>query len=149
MIEAIEERQETIKKIAQAIVDRQTDVFENKSLASLKPLTMEQIAQKTEVHNATVSRTVRGKYMSTPLGVIELRKFFTAGLTTNSGETVSNMAVKERIRQIIDEEDRKQPLSDDAISKQLKSLGIKCERRTVAKYRESLGIPGATKRRIK
>ena len=149
LIEAIEERQETIKKIAQAIVDRQTDVFENKSLASLKPLTMEQIAQKTEVHNATVSRTVRGKYMSTPLGVIELRKFFTAGLTTNSGETVSNMAVKERIRQIIDEEDRKQPLSDDAISKQLKSLGIKCERRTVAKYRESLGIPGATKRRIK
>lgn len=149
LIESIEERQETIKKIAQAIVDHQTDVFEAKSLASLKPLTMEQIAQKTDVHNATVSRTVRGKYMSTPLGVIELRKFFTAGLTTNSGETVSNMAVKERIRKIIDEEDRKQPLSDDAISKQLKSCGIKCERRTVAKYRESLGIPGATKRRIK
>lgn len=149
LIEAIEERQETIKRIAQAIVDRQTDVFENKSMASLKPLTMEQIARKTDVHNATVSRTVRGKYMSTPLGVIELRRFFTAGLTTNSGEAVSNMAVKERIRRIIDEEDGKQPLSDDVISKQLKALGIKCERRTVAKYRESLGIPGATKRRIK
>lgn len=149
LIESIEERQETIKKIAQAIVDRQIDVFENKSLASLKPLTMEQIAQKTDVHNATVSRTVRGKYMSTPLGVIELRKFFTAGLTTNSGETVSNIAVKNRIRTIIEEEDKRSPLSDDAISRQLKTQGIKCERRTVAKYRESLGISGATKRKIK
>ena len=149
LIESIEERQDTIRKIAQAIVDRQTDVFENKSLASLKPLTMEQIAQKTDVHNATVSRTVRGKYMSTPLGVIELRKFFTAGLTTNSGESVSNMAVKDRIRQLIEAEDKRNPLSDDIISRQLDSFGIKCARRTVAKYREAIGIPGATSRRIK
>lgn len=149
LIESIAERQETIQKIAQAIVDRQTDVFETKSLASLKPLTMEQIAQKTDVHNATVSRTVRGKYMSTPLGVIELRRFFTAGLTTNNGEVVSNMAVKDRIRQLIEVEDKRNPLSDDAISKQLGSFGIKCARRTVAKYREAIGIPGATNRRIK
>ena len=110
---------------------------------------MEQIAQKTGVHNATVSRTVRDKYMSTPLGVVDMRRFFTAGLTTASGETVSNVAVKNRIRLLIEAEDKKNPLSDESLAKALTADGIKCARRTVAKYRESLNIPGAANRRIK
>ena len=149
LIISIDDRQDTIQKIAQAIVDAQPDVFEKKSLTFLKPLTMEQIAQKTGVHNATVSRTVRDKYMSTPLGVVDMRRFFTAGLTTASGETVSNVAVKNRIRLLIEAEDKKNPLSDESLAKALTADGIKCARRTVAKYRESLNIPGAANRRIK
>lgn len=149
LIISIDDRQDTIQKIAQAIVDAQPDVFEKKSLTFLKPLTMEQIAQKTGVHNATVSRTVRDKYMSTPLGVVDMRRFFTAGLTTASGETVSNVAVKNRIRLLIEAEDKKNPLSDENLAKALTADGIKCARRTVAKYRESLNIPGAANRRIK
>ncbi len=149
LVTSIDDRQDTIQKIAQSIVDAQPDVFEKKSISALKPLTMEQIAQKTGVHNATVSRTVRDKYMSTPLGVVDMRRFFTAGLTTASGETVSNVAVKNRMRQLIEGEDRKNPLSDEAIAKALAADGITCARRTVAKYRESLDIPSASSRRIK
>lgn len=147
--DSIAERQETIQNIAQAIVEAQRAVFEKKSFSALRPLTMEQIAQKTGVHNATVSRTVRGKYMSTPLGVVDMRRFFTAGLATASGEAVSNVAVKNRIRRLIEGEDGKSPLSDDSIAKALAADGITCARRTVAKYRESLGIPGAACRRVK
>lgn len=146
--DSIAERQETIQRIAQAIVDAQRDVFERKSLNFLRPLNMEQIAQKTNVHNATVSRTVRDKYMSTPLGVVEMRRFFTAGLATAGGEAVSNVAVKDRIRRLIDAEDKKTPLSDERLAQALAAEGIACARRTVAKYREALGIPGAVGRRI-
>lgn len=149
LLQCIAERQNTIRNIAQAIVDAQPQVFEEKSLAALKPLTMDQIAQKVGVHNATVSRTVRNKYMSTPLGLIELRKFFVSGLQTQNGKTISNIAVKDQIRKLVEEEDKTSPLSDDAISKALDAAGIKCARRTVAKYREMIGIGSAAERRIK
>lgn len=148
LIDSIANRQETIQNIAQAIVDAQGVVFDDKNLASLKPLTMDQIARKVGVHNATVSRTVNDKYMATPLGLVEMRRFFTSGLTTESGEVVSNAAVKNRIRQMIEAEDKHKPLSDEAISKALDSEGIKCARRTVAKYRESIDIPSAADRRV-
>lgn len=148
LLQSIAERQSTIYNIAQAIVDAQSRVFEEKSLSALKPLTMDQIAQKIGVHNATVSRAVRNKYMETPLGLIELRKFFVSGLQTQSGNTVSNMAVKEQIRKIVESEDKAAPLSDDAISKALDAVGIKCARRTVSKYREMIGIGNAIERRI-
>ena len=147
--DAIEDRQDTIQNIAQAIVDAQTDVFDKGTLAALRPLTMQQIAEKVDVHNTTVSRTVRDKYMSTPFGVVEMRRFFTAGLETESGEAISNEAVRNRVRAIVDAEDKSKPLSDDAISKILKEQGVTVARRTVAKYRDQLGIPGTAARRIK
>ncbi len=149
LIQCLEERQNTIYNIAQAIVDAQFQVFEKKSMTFLKPLTMDQIAAKTGVHNATVSRTVRNKYMSTPLGLVELRKFFTSGVRTEDGGDVSNLAVKDEIRKMIDAENKSAPLSDDVISKALAKAGIKCARRTVAKYREAIGLPSASERRVK
>lgn len=146
--DAIAERQETIRKIAQSIVDVQYEVFEKRSMAAVKPLTMEQVAKETDVHNSTVSRTVRDKYMQTPLGVIELRKFFVAGLKSeNGGEAISNVAVIEQIDKIVKEEDKSKPLSDQKIADLLKARGITVARRTVAKYRESLHIPGTAERR--
>ncbi len=149
LIQSLEERQNTIYNIARAIVDVQFQVFDKKSMTFLKPLTMDQIAEKTGVHITTVSRTVRNKYMSTPLGLIELRKFFTSGVRTEDGGDVSNLAVKDEIRKIIAAEDKSKPLSDDAISKALAQSGIKCARRTVAKYREAIGIPGTAERRVR
>ena len=150
LIKAIEDRQETIRHIAQEIVDAQSDVFEQRSLTALKPLTQDQIAQKVGLHNSTVSRTVNEKYMSTPLGVLAMSRFFTTGgVKTATGGTVTNVVVKERIRALIEAEDKTKPLSDDALAKALKADGIECARRTVAKYREAIGLPGAAERRVR
>ncbi len=149
LVDALAERQETIRKIGQAIVDRQGAALDAKSLAALKPLTMEEVAQVAGVHNSTVSRTVRGKYMATPLGVVEMRRFFVGGVGggADGGAAVSSAAVTDRIRRMIEAEDAASPLSDQAISDALGRDGVEVARRTVAKYRESLGIPGARERR--
>ena len=146
LVEAVERRQETITNIAQAIFEAQPGFFE-KGLKGLRPLTMQEIAEKVGVHHATVSRTVRDKYVSTPKGTVELRKFFTSGLTTDSGEQVTTDAVQTRLRALIDEEDKAHPLSDDALSTLLKKEGFPVARRTVAKYRAAIGIPVASERR--
>jgi RNA polymerase sigma-54 factor len=146
IIEAVEKRQETITNIAQAIVDAQPGFFEQ-GLKGLKPLTMQQVADKVGVHHTTVSRTVRDKYMSTPKGVVELRRFFTSGVTTDSGEQVSTDVVKDRLRTIIAAEDTARPLSDEKLSEMLRKEGFPVARRTVAKYRTMLGIPGTAERR--
>ena len=101
------------------------------------------------VHHTTVSRTVNDKFASTPKGTVELRKFFTQGFVTETGEQVAKDAVEERIKEIISGEDKKNPLSDDKISQLLKGDGLTVARRTVAKYRLRLDIPGATERRVK
>lgn len=145
--DAVKKRQETIRLIAQAIIDAQPDFF-TQGMKSLKPLTMQQIADVVGVVGTTVSRTVRDKYMSTPFGVVEMRRFFTSGLSTDAGEAVSNTAVKSRIKDIIAAENREHPLSDEQIGGILKGEGVKISRRTVAKYRIALGIPGAIERRI-
>lgn len=144
--EALERRQETIAGIAQAIVDAQPDFFE-RGLDGLRPLTMEQVAERTHVHNTTVSRTVNGKYMATPFGVVELRKFFTAGMKTASGEMVSNVAIQNEIRRLVENEDAVAPLADEKISALLREKGFVVARRTVAKYRKALKIPGVGERR--
>lgn len=144
--EAIERRQDTITNIAQAIFDAQPGFFES-GLKGLRPLTMQEIAEKVGVHHTTVSRTVNDKYVSTPKGTIELRKFFTQGFVTESGEQVAKDAVAEKIRTMIDGEDKAQPLSDEKISQILKSEGLDIARRTVAKYRLCLNIPGTAARR--
>ena len=147
IIEAVDRRQETIRSIAQAIIDAQPGFFE-RGLKGLKPLTMQQIADKVGVHHTTVSRTVRDKYMSTPKGVVELKKFFTTGVTTDSGEQVSTDAVKARLRAIIEAEDKSSPHSDEKLSELLRKEGFPVARRTVAKYRGAIGIPGASERRV-
>ena len=146
VVEAVERREETITNIAQAIFDAQPGFFEA-GLKGLRPLTMQEIAAQVGVHHTTVSRTVRDKYASTPRGTVELRRFFTSGYVTDDGAAVSQATVLERVREIVGREDRSHPLSDDAISGLLKAEGFPVARRTVAKYRAALGIPGASARR--
>ena len=159
--DSIDDRQNTIYKVAQAIIDVQHEVFDKKTLSVLKPLKMQTIADRVGVHNSTVSRTVgeevdksrpdldfKPRYMSTPLGLIEMRRFFVAGLKTENGEsTVSNASVRESIRQLVEAEDKRKPLSDQKISDLLKEQGIIVARRTVAKYRDQLHISGASERK--
>ncbi len=145
--EAVERRQETVTQIAQAIFDAQPGFFE-KGLKGLRPLTMHEIAAQVGVHPATVSRTVNDKYVSTPKGTVELRKFFSQGFATEDGGEVSKDEVAEKIRALIDGEDKAAPLSDDKIAQALAAAGLKVARRTVAKYRLKLDIPGTAARRI-
>lgn len=146
LLEAIENRQKTIELIAQAIIDAQPGFFEN-GLKGLRPLTMQQIADKVGVHYATVSRTVNDKYASTPKGTIELKKFFPHGIVADNGEQVTQDAVSSRIKELIEGEDKSKPLSDDLIARKLSAEGLTVARRTVAKYRLRLKIPGAAVRR--
>lgn len=146
LAEAVERREETVRRIAQAIFDAQPGFFE-KGLKGLVPMTMQQIADATGVHHTTVSRTVRDKYASTPRGTVELRSFFTAGCTAQDGTQVSRSSVLDALSALVRDEDKSAPLSDDALSAKLKAGGFAVARRTVAKYRAMLGIPGAFDRR--
>ena len=145
--EAIEKRRQTVKDIAQAVFDRQQDFFE-RGFGALKPLTELEVAASVGVHGTTVSRTVRDKYAETPYGTIELRRFFSTGVKTSAGETVSQEAVLGKLREIVDGEDKSNPLSDEKIAAELKGAGYPVARRTVAKYRDKLGIPGRNDRVI-
>ncbi len=143
----VRKRQQTIHDIAQSIVDAQPEVFEKGGLHALRPLTMQQVADQVGVVATTVSRTVRDKYMATPFGVVEMRKFFTSGGTkTEEGKSVSDSAIKARIKALIDAEDALHPLSDDEITKMLNGEGVTISRRTVAKYRGAMKIPGKIER---
>ena len=148
LIDAVDKRQETIAAIAQAIFDAQPEFFRG-GLDALRPLTMQQVAKKVGVHHATVSRTVRGKYVATPKGVFELRQFFTSGVTTESGDATSMTAVMARLRDVIMAEDVARPLTDDILTQKLREFGYEVARRTVTKYRKRLGIPSATKRAVR
>jgi RNA polymerase sigma-54 factor len=114
---------------------------------SLKPLPMTQVAEQLGIHVATVSRAVADKYLLTPRGVVPLRSFFSGGTQTHSGEEVSWDAVKAALKEVIDAEDKQNPLSDDALAEALSKRGIEIARRTVAKYRDQLGIPSARLRK--
>ena len=147
LLEAIEQRRDTLLKVSQAIVDYQTDFFETGQQA-LKPLKMQQIADTVGIHIATVSRACDDKWISSPKGVFPLRRLFAGGLTSSDGgEDVANDAVRSKIREIVDKEDKKSPLSDDAIVKMLQAEGIQVARRTIAKYRDLLNIPSSRRRR--
>jgi RNA polymerase sigma-54 factor len=139
LIKSIHQRQQTILNIANEIVKRQREFLENGS-ASLKPMTMVQIAEAVGVHETTVSRAISGKYMSTPQGVFEMKYFFTPGYQTTAGATLSNTSVKEAISDLIRNEDAHNPMSDKEIVEILSDRGIPIARRTVAKYRAELNI---------
>lgn len=146
LIRNIEQRQQTILKIGTAIVDIQKE-FLDKGVDAIRPLTLQEIADVVGVHEATVSRTTRGKYIQTPQGLFELKYFFSTGLKSSSGEDQSSKSVQMKIKRIIDEEDKRKPLSDQKIADMLKEEGLEIARRTVSKYREVLNIPSTTKRR--
>ena len=146
VVEAVEKRRDTIEAIAQEIVDRQPGFFE-KGLKGLRPMTMQEISDKTGVSLSTVSRTVNNKYASTPKGTVELRRFFTQGVRTESGEEVARDGILDRLKAIVDAEDKAHPLSDEKISELLKGAGFPVARRTVAKYRALAQIPGTSERR--
>lgn len=146
LISSIEQRQQTIERISREIVRVQEDFFEH-GVSHLKPLTMTQIADTVGVHETTVSRAIANKYMRTPHGVFEMKFFFTPGYQAESGASVSNKSVKEMIADLIAIEDRSSPLSDQEIVAKLQEKGLKVARRTVAKYREELGIMPSNLRR--
>ena len=147
LIKSIHQRQDTILKIAKEIVARQGEFFEH-GISHHKPMTMSEVAEKVEVHETTVSRAVNGKYMKTPQGLFEMRFFFTGGIQTADGETVSNTSVKQLLQELVDDEDKAKPLSDEAIVKLMGGKNVKIARRTVAKYRGELGILPSSMRRV-
>ena len=146
LIESIEQRSSTIKRVIRAVVDAQQEFFE-KGPESLKPLPMISVADQLGIHVATVSRAVSEKWIQTPRGVFPLRRFFSGGTTSAEGEDMSWDAVKEKLKIITDNEDKQNPLNDDEIVDKLKEQGIELARRTVAKYRKILDIPTARQRR--
>ena len=146
-IDAVAQRQSTLLRIAEALFQRQSD-FLDRGVAALHPLRMQEIADEVGVHISTVSRGVAGKYAQTPRGIFPLKFFFTGGTAKDSGEVESQVSIKERIRDIVANEDSKKPLSDDQIARQLADTeGIHIARRTVTKYRKALGLPSSSKRR--
>jgi RNA polymerase sigma-54 factor len=148
LIEAIEQRQTTLRKVSQAIVDHQIDFFEIGPHA-LKPLKMQQIADTVGVHVTTVSRACDEKWMMTPQGVFPLKRFFNGAIAaSDGGEEVAQDAVRLKLREIIEKEDKREPLSDDALVKLLENAGIRVARRTIVKYRQIMNIPSSRKRKI-
>ena len=139
LIRSIAQRQQTIQRIAAEILKHQREFIEN-GPSHLKPLNMATVAEAVGVHETTVSRAIAGKYMSTPHGVFELKYFFTTGVKTEGGDDVSNTAVKNAMSEIIKTEPSQKPYSDEQLVKLLNDRGIKVARRTVAKYREAMGV---------
>jgi len=146
LIQTIEQRRRTMIKVMEAIVEEQHEFFE-KGVVALRPLTLQQVASKISMHESTVSRVTTNKYVQTPRGVYELKFFFSSSLSTEDGEEVSAKSAKLKIKTIIGAEDTRRPLSDQKIADILKKDGLIIARRTVAKYREQLGILPARHRK--
>ncbi len=146
LMRSIEQRRNTLYRVSSAIVQEQQAFFE-KGIAGLKPLTLREIAERLDVHESTVSRATQNKYMQTPQGLYPFRFFFPSGVSTRFGNDASAKSVKNHIKQIIDSEDKRKPLSDQRIANLLHGKGVRISRRTVAKYREEMGIGSSSLRR--
>src|SRR5262245_29921650 len=147
-IEAVHQRQNTLLRIANAVFERQQG-FLDQGIKAMTPLRMLEVADQTGVHISTVSRAVAGKYAQTPHGILPLRFFFSGGTTKASGEQTSQASIKQRIKELVEKEDTKDPLSDDKLAELLKERdGITIARRTITKYRKALGIASSNQRRV-
>jgi RNA polymerase sigma-54 factor len=146
LLRNIEHRRQTIYRVVESIVNRQKE-FLDKGVEYIKPMMLKDIAEDIGMHLSTVSRVVNRKYAHTPQGVIELRRFFTEGMLNEEGEEVSTRIIKLKIKKLIEEEDSHNPITDDQVVKILVKDGIKLSRRTVAKYRDQMHIPGSRERR--
>lgn len=148
LIQAIEQRRQTMLRVMRFIVDRQREFFDH-GVEYLKPLTLREVAEALGMHESTVSRVTSQKYVQTPRGLLPLKFFFSSRLDTTSGEEASARAVKAQIQKLVSEEDPTAPLTDSEIVKALAERGIKIARRTVAKYRDQLGIlPARMRKRV-
>jgi len=140
-------RKRTILAVAEAIVEAQKEFLEE-GPTHLRPLSMKEVAEKVGVHEATVSRTVNGKYMETPQGVYEMRSFFSAHVAEHEGQEVSARAVQAKLKELVDQENKRAPYSDQKLAQLLKDAGFPVARRTVVKYRTALGIPDSRQRKV-
>ncbi len=146
LLRNIEHRRQTVYKVVESIVKRQREFLDN-GVQYIKPMMLKDIAEDIGMHLSTVSRVVNRKYAHTPQGVIELRRFFTEGMMNEEGEEVSTRIIKLRIKKLIEEEDSHNPVTDDQVVRILVKEGIKLSRRTIAKYRDQMQIPGSRERR--
>ena len=150
LIKSIEQRKSTLHKVLQKILEKQKDYFE-KGEKYLKPMTLKEIAEKLEMHESTISRAIRDKYILTSMGTIKIKDLFVNSISnkekSNGEEDVTVINIKKVLEEVIKEEDKAKPLSDQAISEILKEKGMAISRRTVAKYREELGIKSSSKRK--
>lgn len=146
LIESIEQRRNTLARVAQAIVDYQQK-FLDEGPEHIVPLKMQQIADKVGVHVTTVSRAVDDKWIQTPRGIFPLRRFFVGGTRTEDGEDVAWDTIRLKLQEVIDQEDKSKPYSDDELVDELAKRGLKVARRTVTKYRQKMGIPSSRQRR--
>lgn len=148
IMNAVEQRRKTLIGISEGILKRQEGYLLGKE--PLKPMTLEEIADERGIHKSTVSRAIRDKYISAPAGCLLIRNLFTAGIPsgTGDGEAVSRNVVKEKLKELVDGENKKKPYSDEALSKLLEEAGMPVSRRTVAKYRMEMGIDGTFGRRV-
>ena len=146
LIKSINQRKQTIYNVVSEVVKYQEDFFE-KGTKYMKPMTLRVIADRLGVHESTVSRSINGKYMQSPLGVFEIRHFFSSGVQGDGGDDISSSSVKEFIKELVDAEDPAKPLSDQEMVGLLKEKGINISRRTIAKYRDEIGIPSSSRRR--
>jgi RNA polymerase sigma-54 factor len=146
MIQAIEQRRQTMLKVMNFIVDRQHDYFE-KGIEYLKPLTLREVAEVINMHESTVSRVTNEKWVQTPRGVLPLKFFFSSALSTTTGEDASARAIKAQIQKLVADEQPQEPLTDQQIVQKLRERGVRIARRTVAKYRDQLSILSARMRR--
>jgi RNA polymerase sigma-54 factor len=147
LLKSLEQRAKTIFKVGKAIVAFQSDFFD-RGVESLQPMTLKIVADAIGVHESTVSRVTTGKFMQTPLGVFELKYFFSSAIATTGGKTsVASESVRQMIRRLLKTEDERKPFSDEDLVALLRQEGVEVARRTVAKYREELGIPSSSQRR--
>jgi len=146
LMKSIDQRQRTIYKVANSIVDFQRE-FLDQGIEHLRPMVLRQVAEDIGMHESTISRVVSNKYMYTPRGLFPMKFFFHSGVDSARGENVSSLVVKERIKKLIEAEDPSRPLSDSKIMRLLQREGIRLARRTVAKYREEMYIPSSDKRK--
>jgi len=146
LLRNIEHRRQTIYRVVECIVSRQRE-FLDKGVEYIKPMMLKDVAEDIGMHLSTISRVVNRKYAHTPQGVIELRRFFSEGMMNEEGEEVSTRILKLKIKKMIEDEDTKKPLTDDQIAKMLSKEGVKLSRRTVAKYRDQMQIPGSRERK--
>ncbi len=146
LMKSIDQRQRTIFKVAESIVSFQ-EAFLDDGIEHLKPMVLRQVAEDIGMHESTISRVVSNKYMDTPRGLFPMKFFFHSGVDSAKGGAVSSLVVKEKIKRMIENEEENKPLSDSKIMKTLQREGVRLARRTVAKYREELGIPSSDKRK--
>lgn len=146
LLRNVEHRRQTIYRVVECIVTRQRDFLDN-GVERIKPMMLKDVAEDIGMHLSTISRVVNRKYAHTPQGVIELRRFFSEGMLNEEGEEVSTRILKLRIKKMVEDEDTKSPLTDDQIARVLSKEGVKLSRRTVAKYRDQMNIPGSRERK--